>query len=163
MWETYRSIIPKYPRISLQEERRLIRRAKKGSSEAADELVLRHIGFVIFRIHKRAFPAYIKRFGEDLASQAMPVLYAKIQTYNLRYRDRDGRFKPVRFSSYVWKRIDGLILDSLKRERRQEKFFRGPDWERFLRRGRFWRGHFRTEPVPLRTVPNLLQNRPQFK
>ena len=116
MWKTYRSMIHQYPRISLQEERRLIRQAKKGSKIAADELVLRHIGFVIFRIHKRAFPAYVKRFGEDILSQAIPILYAKIKTYNLRYRDRQGKFKPVRFSSYLWKRIDGLIIDSLERE-----------------------------------------------
>src|SRR3989338_1444970 len=88
MWKTYSSVIKKYPRISLQEERRLIRHAKKGSKTAADELVLRHIGFVIFRIHKRAFPEYAKRFGEDLLSQAIPVLYQKIKTYNLRYYRR---------------------------------------------------------------------------
>ena len=116
MWKTYRNIICQYPRISLQEERRLIRYAKRGFKAAADELVLRHISFVIFRIHKRAFPTYIKRFGEDLLSQAIPILYAKIQTYNLRYYDHEGCFKPIRFSSYIWKRIDGLILDSLKKE-----------------------------------------------
>ena len=135
MWKTYRSIIRQYPRISLQEERRLIRQAKNGSKIAADELVLRHIGFVIFRIHKRAFPVYVKRFGEDLLSQAIPILYAKIQTYNLRYRGRDGRFKPVKFSSYAWKRIDGLILDSLKKEIKHEKYCRQPDWERFKLEG----------------------------
>ena len=43
MWKTYRNIIQKYPKISLQEERRLIRKAKKGSKQAANELVLRHM------------------------------------------------------------------------------------------------------------------------
>lgn len=66
MWKTYRDIIRRYPRISLQEERRLIREAKRGGKSQAQELVLRHIGFVIFRIHKRAFPAYARRFGEDI-------------------------------------------------------------------------------------------------
>ena len=74
MWKAYQSIIHQYPRISLQEERRLIRQAKKGSKSAADELVLRYIGFIIVRIHKRAFPAYVKRFGEDLLSQAIPII-----------------------------------------------------------------------------------------
>ena len=121
MWKTYRSIILKYPRISLQEERRLIRKAKKGSKQAADELVLRHIGFVIFRINKRAFPTYARRFGEDILSQAIFLMYAKIQTYNLRYYDKQGNFKPVRFVSYIWKFIDGLILASLRKELRHEK------------------------------------------
>lgn len=116
-------MIQQYPRISLHEERRLIRKAKKGSKPAADEIVLRHISFVIFRIHKRAFPPYIKRFGEDLLSQAIPILYQKIKTYNLRYYDGQGRFKPVRFSSYIWKRVDGLIIDSLKRETLRDALF----------------------------------------
>ena len=121
MWKTYQSIIHQYSKISLQEERRLIRKAKKDSKKEADELVLRHIGFVIFRIHKRAFPAYVKRFGEDLLSQGIYFLYQKIKTYNLRYRDEYGQFKPVRFSSYIWKGIDGLILASLRKELLDEK------------------------------------------
>ena len=133
MWKTYRSIIRKYPKISLQEERRLIRLAKRGSKEQVEELVLRHIGFVIYRIHKRAFPAYVRRFGEDLLSQAIPVLYQKINTYNLRYRERQGRFKPVRFVSYIWKCIDGLILAALKKEIKNESLNRSPNWERFDR------------------------------
>ncbi|MBI4711424.1 MAG: hypothetical protein HY767_03060 [Candidatus Omnitrophica bacterium] len=121
MWKTYRSIIRKYPRISLQEERRLIRLAKRGSKQAADELVLRHIGFVIFRVNKRAFPAYARRFGEDILSQTIVLMYTRIQTYNLRYYDKQGNFKPVRFVSYIWKFIDGLILASLRKELRREK------------------------------------------
>jgi hypothetical protein len=121
MWKTYRDIIRKYPRLSLQEERRLIREAKRGGKAQAQELVLRHIGFVIFRIHKRAFPAYARRFGEDILSQAIFVLYSKIRTYNLRYYDKQGNFKPVRFVSYIWKAIDGLILVSLKKELHHEK------------------------------------------
>lgn len=121
MWKTYRSIIRRYPRITSQEERRLIRMAKRGGKAEAEELVLRHIGFVIFRIHKRAFPAYAKRFGEDLLSQGIFLLYDKIHTYNLRYYDENGDFKPVRFASYVWKAVDGLILASLKKELRHEQ------------------------------------------
>jgi len=124
MWKAYCSVIRQYPKISLREERRLIAKAKKGSQKEIEELVLRHIGFVIFRIHKRAFPAYAKRFGEDLLSLAIPVLYQKINTYNLRYRDRQGTFKPVRFASYIWKCIDGLILASLKKEIKSEEFLR---------------------------------------
>jgi DNA-directed RNA polymerase specialized sigma subunit len=121
MWKTYRGIIRQYTRLSLREERQLIRKAKRGSKQAADELVLRHIGFVIFRIHKRAFPAYARRFGEDILSHAIVLMYAKIQTYNLRYYDKDGKFKPVRFVSYIWKFIDGLILAALRKEFLHEK------------------------------------------
>ncbi len=133
MWKAYSSIIRKYPRISLKEERRLIAQAKKGSKSKADELVLRHIGFVIFRIYKKTFPVYLERFGEDILSQAIIILYAKIETYNLRYRDKQGNHKPVRFASYIWKRVDGFILDSLKKELQRQKRHESFDWERFER------------------------------
>lgn len=121
MWQSQLKLLKQYPKISLQEERRLIAKAKRGSSKAAEELVLRHTGFVIFRINKRVFPSYLRRFGEELFSEAILVLYEKIKTYNLRYRDRNGNFKPVRFSSYIWKRIDGFIVDVLSKETKSEK------------------------------------------
>jgi DNA-directed RNA polymerase specialized sigma subunit len=116
MFETYRHLIHKYPKISLYQERRLIKLAQGRSRTKKEELVLRHIWFVIFRINKIMFPAYRARFGEDILSQAILILYDKIKTYDLRYKDKYGNSKPVRFSSYVWKRIDGFIVDYLKRE-----------------------------------------------
>jgi len=71
---------------------------------------------VIFRIRRKVFPEHLKRFGEDLLSDSLSILYQKIQTYDLEYRDRRGRPKPVKFVSYIWKRIDGHIIDSLKKE-----------------------------------------------
>jgi len=128
--KNYRSILYKYPKLSLLEERRLMAKAKKGSKKEIEELVLRHIGFVIFRIHKKTFPVYVERFGEEILSEATFILYDKIKTYDLRYRDKGGNFKPVRFSSYIWKRIDGFILDSLKKELERERRQTSPDWER---------------------------------
>jgi hypothetical protein len=121
MWGlNYRSL-PKRSPLSLTEERRLIAMAKRGCKAETEELILRHVGFIIFRIHKRAFPSYVARFGEEILAQAVFILYDKIKTYNLRYKDKNGNFKPVRFSSYIWKRIDGFILDSLKEELERER------------------------------------------
>ena len=131
MWTNYRCAIRKYPRISLDQERRLIAKAKKGFKEETEELVLRHVGFVIFRIYKKTFPTYRNRFGEDILSEATFILYEKIQSYNLRYKDKHGNPKPVRFVSYIWKRIDGFILDSLKKEIERENRQESPDWERY--------------------------------
>lgn len=131
MLEKYRQTLPRYPALTLVEERRLIAKAKKGLKVEKEELVLRHIGFVIFRIHKIAYPAYVSRFGEDILTQAVFILYDKIKTYNLRYRDKNGDFKAVRFSSYIWKRIDGFILDTLKKELIRERRQIIPDWERY--------------------------------
>jgi DNA-directed RNA polymerase specialized sigma subunit len=107
--------------LSLEEERYLIAKAKQGCKAEADELVLRYVGFINFRLRKKVFPAYIARFGEDILSQAVFILYDKIKTYDLRYRDKNGDLKPVKFSSYIWKRIDGFILDSLKKELSRER------------------------------------------
>jgi len=123
----YLRTLLKYSRISHLEERRLIAKAKKGSKKEIEELVLRHIGFVIFRIYKKTFPVYIERFGEEILSEATFILYDKIKTYNLRYRDENGNFNPVRFASYIWKRIDGFILDSLKKELERAKRQTSPD------------------------------------
>ncbi len=116
MWKSYGSLVQRYPRITLSEERRLISKAQKGSKKSKDEIVLRHIGFLIFRIHKKAFPALIRRFGEDLLEEAILVVNTKIGNYNLDYRDKQGKPHPVKFVSYIWKRIDGFIIDSLKKE-----------------------------------------------
>jgi DNA-directed RNA polymerase specialized sigma subunit len=121
MFETYRKAITKYQKLSLEEERRLIAQAKKGDKGKANELILRHIGFVLFRIHKIIFPIYRDRFSEDILSQLIFILYDKIQSYNLRYKDKHGSLKPVRFSSYVWKRIDGFVIDYLKKELARER------------------------------------------
>ncbi len=107
--------------LSLEDERRLIAKAKKGYKAETEELILRYVGFINFRLHKKAFPVYVARFGEEILSDAVFILYDKIKTYDLRYRDRDGNLKPVKFSSYIWKRIDGFILDSLKRELARER------------------------------------------
>jgi DNA-directed RNA polymerase specialized sigma subunit len=131
VWETYRQIAFKYPTISLEEERQLIAQAKGNSKAKAEEIVLRHVGFVIRRIHKKAFPSYLARYGEDILSEAIFILYDKIKTYDLGYKDRQGNLKPVRFSSYIWKRIDGFITDSLKKETQRQQDHDRPDWERY--------------------------------
>lgn len=129
MFETYRKAIPEYQKLSLGEERRLIAQAKRHCKGKADELILRHISFAIFRIHKIIFPIYKDRFSEDILSQLVFILYDKIQSYNLRHKDRKGNPRPVRFSSYVWKRIDGFILDYLKKELKRERLQQSLDWE----------------------------------
>ena len=114
--------------LTLEEERRLIAQAKKGCKAETDELILRYVGFINFRLYKRAFPEYVDRFGEDILSEAVFILYDKIKSNDLRYRDKNGDLKPVKFSSYIWKRIDGFILDSLKKELKRERCQASLDW-----------------------------------
>ncbi len=123
MWKSYSHVMRRYPKITLSEERRLILRAQRGSKRSREELILRHVGFVIFRIHKVAFPALIQRFGEDLLEEAILIIYKKIKSYDLDYRDDKGRPNPVKFTSYIWKRIDGFIIDSLKKELNESNYY----------------------------------------
>ena len=116
MWKSYSAIVRRYPELSLPEERRLILKAQKGSKKSKDELVLRHVGFLIFRIRKKVFPHLTRRFGEDLLEEAILIIYTKIESYDLDYRNKRGKPHPVKFVSYIWKRIDGFIIDSLKKE-----------------------------------------------
>jgi len=51
-----------------------------------------------------------------LLEEAILITYRKIKTYNLDYRDKKGNPNPVKFVSYIWKRIDGFIIDFLKKE-----------------------------------------------
>jgi DNA-directed RNA polymerase specialized sigma subunit len=116
MWEAYRDIIRRYPRIVLSEERELISRAQNGSKKSKDELIFRNIGFLMFRIRSKVFSCHMRRFGEDLLEEAILITYNKIDGYDLDYHNKRGEPHPVRFVSYIWKRIDGFIIDYLKKE-----------------------------------------------
>ena len=116
MWESYNDIIRSYQKISLSEERCLISKAQKGSKKSKDKLVLRHISFLIFRIRQKVFPHLIRRFGEDLLAETILILYKKVDSYDLCYCDKQGNPNPVKFVSYIWKRIDGFIVDYLRKE-----------------------------------------------
>ena len=118
MWTAYREIARRYDRLSLRQERRLIAKAQRGSRKSAEEIVMRHVGFVMYRLREIVYPSVLWRLGDDLLADTVLMLYDKVKTYDLRYRDRHGRRKPVRFVSYIWKRVDGFIIDELNRERR---------------------------------------------
>ena len=132
MYRQYAGLV-EFPIISLSEERHLIAMAKKGHKKATEELILRHISFISFRINKKVFSDYRERFGNDILSEAVFILYDKIGTYNLNYKDKQGNFKPVRFTSYIWKSVDGFILDFLKEVSIREKKQITINSENFLR------------------------------
>ena len=51
-----------------------------------------------------------------MLEEIIAVVYKKIESYDPYYRDKQGNLKPVKFVSYIWKRIDGFIIDYLKNE-----------------------------------------------
>ncbi len=104
--------------MSLSEERNLILKAQKGSKKSKDEIVLRHVEFLKFRIRRIVLPHLFQRFKDDLLGEAILILYNKIESYDLDYRNKYGDPHPVKFTSYIWKRIDGFIIDFVKNEMR---------------------------------------------
>ena len=116
MWRYYGASTQRYPKISLSEERRLILEAQRGSKKSRDEIVFRHINFLKFRIRRIVFSHLLQRFGDDLLGEAILIVYKKIESYDLNYRDKKGNLHPVKFISYIWKRIDGFIIDFLSKE-----------------------------------------------
>jgi len=75
MWKAYSGMVRRYPMIPLSEERCLISKAQKGSRKSKDEIVLRHSSFLIFRIHKIAFPTLIQRFGLNRLNRDSDYLF----------------------------------------------------------------------------------------
>jgi DNA-directed RNA polymerase specialized sigma subunit len=126
MWSADQSLRIEFDKISLAEERGLITRAQAGSLECTQELVLRHVDFVGFRLRRKVTPALLRRFGDDMLSEGILILHEKVRTYDLGYRDKAGQGKPVRFSTYIWKRIDGFIIDYLVARFRDDGWWRNP-------------------------------------
>ena len=58
-----------------------------------------------------------------MLEEAILIAYKKIESYDLDYRDKQGNSRPVKFISYIWKRIDGFIIDSLKKELSESNFY----------------------------------------
>lgn len=117
MWKTYQYIARRYPTwLTRDEAGRLILEAQNGSKQSKDELILRHIGFLIFKVRTKLFPGVLKRYGEDMLAEVILHAYEKINTYDLNYCDKQGNPLPVKFTTYIWKDIDWFIIKSLKRE-----------------------------------------------
>ena len=116
----YKKIAAKYKPLPLDEERRLIRRAKKGNQPARKKLQLHLIGFFIFRIETTLYPPVKREFGEDILQECILFAEKKIKSYNLRYRDKKGLFKKVYFRTYLWKGVTGVMFTYIKRNRKIE-------------------------------------------
>jgi hypothetical protein len=98
-------------------ERKLIASAKKGRTEARQELLIHLIGFFLFRVQTTLYPSFVKQYGEDVLQECLLLASKKIHTYKLRCRNRDARFAPVHLSTYMWKSVTGLILTHVRHKR----------------------------------------------
>jgi hypothetical protein len=117
MFEQHLKGIKQYAKLPLKEERKLISFAKNGDSSARQKLLLHQTGFFLFRIHTTLYYSIIKRYGEDIFQDCMLFALEKIQSYRLRFKNKDGVFTPVHFSTYLWKGVTGVMMNAIKREK----------------------------------------------
>lgn len=115
MFKQYRQIIKQYPQLTLKHERNLIRLAKRGNTSAQQRLLLHQVGYFVFRIRTVLYPSVAREFGEDILQECLLWTPKKIQSYNLRYRNKKGVFQPVLLRSYIWKGITGVIFQYVRK------------------------------------------------
>ena len=117
MFESYYEIARKYQNLLLHDERKLITQAKRGKISAKQELILYQIGFFLFRINTMLYPPIRKQYGEDILHECMKYALERVSSYNLRYRNKSGKFQPVYFRTYLWKGVTGVIISSVKKRK----------------------------------------------
>lgn len=111
----YKKTAAKYTQLPIGEERRLIRLAKKGDIPARKTLLLHLMGFFIYRIETTLFPLVRREYGEDILQECFIFAAAKIKSYRPRYKDKNGVFKKIKFSTYLWKGVTGLMFTHIKK------------------------------------------------
>ena len=67
---------------------------------------------------------YLAATLSDLLEEAILIVYNKIESYDINYCDKQGNPHPVKFVSYIWKRIDGFIIDYLKEEMKSRALYK---------------------------------------
>jgi hypothetical protein len=112
---TYKKIASRHKKLPSNDERKLISLAKKGDQPAREKLLLHLVGFLIFRIETALSHSVVVRFGEDILQECIIFAMAKIRTYKVRFKNREGIYKSYCFSTYIWKGITGIMFLYLKR------------------------------------------------
>ncbi len=118
-FHNFRATITEHKKLSGNEERRLIRLAKKGDRPARDKILLHLVGFMVFRIQTSiSYPAVVTH-GEDILQECMLFADTKIQRYKIRFKNKAGIYKTYCLSTYLWKGITGVIFSYVKNNSRE--------------------------------------------
>ena len=122
VFELYQDVVTRYAKLSREGERKLIKSAQMGDEKAIEELLLRQIGFFKLRIRAILFPVLVKRYGDDILQECLLLASKKVHTFNLRYRNKQGRLSRVYFRTYLWKAVTGLILQIINKNKHEIMF-----------------------------------------
>jgi hypothetical protein len=130
MWKTYLWMSYRYPKISLNEERQIIAQAM-GALERKEKNLF-------FAMSALSFFGFIRRYSH-LTWRVMGriffprrYLFCMIKSKPMTWNVRINRAILNLFIFFcIWKRIDGLIIDSVKKEIKRERCKISLDWERY--------------------------------
>jgi hypothetical protein len=114
LFELYLQIAKQHKNLPLKDERKLISLAKKGNILAKSKLLFSQTRFLLYRIKTMLYPEILNRYGEDIFQDCLIFSIKKISSYNIRYKNKAGKFQPVYFRTYLWKGITGVIINSIK-------------------------------------------------
>ena len=128
LFTQYQEIVRRHKKLPILSERKLIASAKKGNKLAQNELLLHLIGFFIYRIHTTLYSSIIKQYGEDILQDCFLFTIKVINSYKLRYKNKEGKIQIVHLSTYMWKGITGIILNHIK-SRKEVCFSKIPNFE----------------------------------
>ncbi len=113
MFRSYRKIASTHKKLSIADERKLIRKAKKGDVSARKKLLLHLLGFFIFRIETTLETRIRRELGEDILQECILFASGKIPKFKLRYKTKAGIYKQYQLSTYLWKGITGVIYQQV--------------------------------------------------
>ncbi|OGS20737.1 MAG: hypothetical protein A2252_02150 [Elusimicrobia bacterium RIFOXYA2_FULL_39_19] len=113
----YHQIANKYKKLPLKYERKLIRSAKKGNSASKEILLLHLTGFFVFRFYTSTYLPLIRNSFDDIIQDCLVLALKNIKTYKMRYKNEEGIFQPVHFSTYMWKGVTGIMVSAIKAKR----------------------------------------------
>lgn len=114
MFERYYETVRQHKKLPILRERKLIASAKKGNKLAQNELLLHLTGFFIYRIYTTLYSSIIKQYGEDILQDCFLFTVKVINSYKLRYKNKEGKIQIVHLSTYMWKGITGIMLNHIK-------------------------------------------------
>ncbi len=121
MFRYYRKIASSHKKLSLTEERKLIRRARQGDVSARQKLQIHLIGFFIYRIETTLWYPKRQEFGEDILQKCIIFAADRLPKFKLWFKSKTGEYRSCHFSTYLWKGVTGIIIQQIRGENLRRK------------------------------------------
>jgi hypothetical protein len=121
VFQFYRKIASKHKKLSLTEERKLIRKARRGDVLARQKLQVHLIGFFIYRIETTLWYPRRREFGEDILQECIIFAADRLPKFKLWFKSKTGEYTSYHLSTYLWKGVTGIIVQQIRQENQRRK------------------------------------------